>query len=176
MFYFQSIPSFLKRIQEYLLLRRISCHGKNYSQPYFFKRNQSSDNRSHGFGAKLLLKKLSSSDFSYERKYAFSLSCRCMYDKLLHTIKVTPTSVQYWNEKIDYLDEYEWKQIFMIPQSATIESYTRSFQYRILNNALFLNQKLFTMKLVDSPLCSLCKNHDETPIHLFCDCEVIVNL
>ena len=51
--------------------RRISCHGRNCSQPYFFKRNQSSDNRSHGFGAKFLLKKLSASDFSYERKSAF---------------------------------------------------------------------------------------------------------
>ena len=37
----------------------------------FFKGNQSSDNRSHGFGAKFLLKKLSASDFSYERKSAF---------------------------------------------------------------------------------------------------------
>ena len=37
----------------------------------FFKRNQSSDNRSHGSGAKFLLKKLSASDFSYERKSAF---------------------------------------------------------------------------------------------------------
>ena len=45
---------------------------QNYSQPYFFKRNQSSDNRSHGFGAKFLLKKLSASDFSYERKSALS--------------------------------------------------------------------------------------------------------
>ena len=57
-----------------LQLRRISCHGRNYSQPYFFKRNQSSDNRSHGFGAKFLLKKLSASDFSYERKSAFRIS------------------------------------------------------------------------------------------------------
>ena len=31
-------------------LKEDSCHGRNYSQPYFFKRNQSSDNRSHGFG------------------------------------------------------------------------------------------------------------------------------
>ena len=52
--------------------RRISCHGINYSQPYFFKRNQSSDNRSHGFGAKFLLKKLSASDFSYEKKSTLS--------------------------------------------------------------------------------------------------------
>ena len=53
------------------ILRQISCHRKNCSQPYFFKRNQSSDNRSHGFGAKFLLKKLSASDFCYERKSAF---------------------------------------------------------------------------------------------------------
>ena len=57
-------------IKATLYLRWISCHGRNYSQPYFFKRNQSSDNRSHGFGAKFLLKKLSASDFSYERKSA----------------------------------------------------------------------------------------------------------
>ena len=46
-----------------IALRRISCHSRNYSQPYFFKRNQSSDNRSHGFGPKFLLKKLSASNF-----------------------------------------------------------------------------------------------------------------
>ena len=51
-------------------LSQISCHGRNCSQSYFFKRNQSGDNRSHGFGAKFLLKKLSASDFSYERKSA----------------------------------------------------------------------------------------------------------
>ena len=32
---------------------------------------KSVNNRSHGFGAKFLLKKLSASDFSYERKSAF---------------------------------------------------------------------------------------------------------
>ena len=113
--------------------------------------------------------------YSEKDSRIFNLSCRSMYDKLL-TIKVTPTSVQYWNEKIDHIDEYVWKQIFLIPRSATIESYTRSFQHKILHNALFLNKKLFTMKLVYSLLCSLCKNHDETPIYLFCDCQVTVNL
>ena len=91
------------------------------------------------------------------RIFTINLSCRSMYDKLLHKVKVTPTSVQYWNEKIDHLDEYVWKQIFLVPRLATIESYTSSFQYKILNNALFLNKKLFTMNLVDWPLCNLCK-------------------
>ena len=52
----------------------------------FFKRNQSSDNRSHGFGAKFLLKKLSASDFSYERKSAFRIVLR--QRKSLHEIEV----------------------------------------------------------------------------------------
>ena len=38
----------------------------------FSKEISLTDNRSHGFGAKFLLKKLSASDFSYERKSAFS--------------------------------------------------------------------------------------------------------
>ena len=40
---------------------------------HIFKRNQSSDNRSHGFGADFYCK-LSASDFSYERKSAFKPS------------------------------------------------------------------------------------------------------
>ena len=68
---------FWSLIDQYPDLRRISCHGRNYSQPYFFERNQSSDNRSHGFGAKFLLKKLSASDCSYERKPAFSAPSSC---------------------------------------------------------------------------------------------------
>ena len=66
-------------------LRRISCHGRNYSQPYFFKRNQSSDNRSHGFGAKFLLTKLSASDFSYERKSALTTD-KCWFDEGMSVI------------------------------------------------------------------------------------------
>ena len=66
-----SFHMFIYAGREQCDLRRISCHGRNYLQPYFFKRNQSSDNRSHGFGAKFLLKRLSASDFSYERKSAF---------------------------------------------------------------------------------------------------------
>ena len=69
----------------FLALRRISCHGRNYSQPYFFKRNQSSDNRSHGFGAKFLLKKLSASDFSYEKKSAFTQKCEKNFSSNLVT-------------------------------------------------------------------------------------------
>ena len=58
----------------------------------------------------------------------------------------------------------------MLPRLTTIESSLRSFQYKILNNILYLNDRLYTFKAVPSPLCSLCKLEDESLGHLFCQC------
>ena len=41
------------------------------------------------------------------------------------------------------------------------------FQYKVLNNVLYLNNMLFRFKKVDSPLCSYCDEEEETPLHLF---------
>ena len=48
----------------------------------------------------------------------------------------------------------------------------RIFQYKILNNVLYLNKLLYKMKIVKSPLCHFCREQNETPIHLFCNCKV----
>ena len=64
----------------------------------------------------------------------------------------------------------------MLPRQVTIESSLRSFQYKILNNILYLNEKLFKFKIAASPLCSLCKLHNETIIHLFTSCRVTLTL
>ena len=50
------------------------------------------------------------------------------------------------------------------------------FQYNILNNILYLNQRLYHMKLVASPLCSLCKREVETISHLFLRCKFSIRL
>ena len=49
----------------------------------------------------------------------------------------------------------------------------RIFQFKILSNILFLNAKLFKMKIINSPLCSLCREENETTWHLFSQCKVI---
>ena len=41
---------------------------------------------------------------------------------------------------------------------------------------LYLNEKLFKFKIVDSPLCSLCETENESVLHLFYDCTVTSNL
>ena len=64
----------------------------------------------------------------------------------------------------------------MLPKQATTESSLRSFQYKILNNILYLNEKHFKFKIVDSPLCYLCETENESVLHLFCACAVTSNL
>ena len=48
----------------------------------------------------------------------------------------------------------------MLPRLTTIESSLRSFQYKILNNVLFLNERLYKFNVITSPLCSLCKKKE----------------
>ena len=42
------------------------------------------------------------------------------------------------------------------------------FQYKILNNVLYLSEKLFRFKKISCrPLCSFCQSENELPIHFF---------
>ena len=46
----------------------------------------------------------------------------------------------------------------------------RIFQYKILNNVLYLNENVFRFKKISYPLCSFYQSENETPIHLFHGC------
>ena len=47
----------------------------------------------------------------------------------------------------------------------------RSFQYRLLHNALILNDKLVHWKLSETNLCSNCNKEKETVLHFFAKCD-----
>ena len=51
----------------------------------------------------------------------------------------------------------------------TIDTNLLIFRYNILNNVLYLNEKLFKFKIVSSILCYFSNSENETPIHPF-DC------
>ena len=53
----------------------------------------------------------------------------------------------------------------------TKNAYDRVFQYKLINNTLYLNKKLFQFGLEDSPSCSFCENEEEDPMHLFSVCH-----
>ena len=58
----------------------------------------------------------------------------------------------------------------------TLDSYFRSFQYKILNNVLYLNEKLLRFENRRHLFVFSCKLSDETVFHLFYECNIILNL
>ena len=50
------------------------------------------------------------------------------------------------------------------------------FQYKILNNILYLNKQLFIFNKKDTKLCSYCKLQDETIYHIFVECKFAIKL
>ena len=65
-----------------------------------------------------------------------------------------------------------WKEIYSLPFVVTHDTKTREFQYKLLNNIVFTNEKLFRFKMIDSPLCAFCQTEVESPEHLFFHCNV----
>ena len=51
-----------------------------------------------------------------------------------------PTSRIYFESKFPFYN-FQWKEIYTLPRKVTINAYLRSFQYKILNNILYLNKK-----------------------------------
>ena len=76
------------------------------------------------------------------------------------------------------LEDVDWSKIYVLPRprATTIDSSLRSFQYKILNSTLYLNQRLFELNAVESPQCSLCKQFHEFVLYLFCTCSVTRSL
>ena len=89
-----------------------------------------------------------------------------VYNFSVKSLKKPPTSQNTLEKSLD-ISNVDWPIIYMIPQKVTIESSLRIFQYKILNNILFLNNRLFKFGQVQLPLCLLCKYENKTTKHFF---------
>ena len=56
-----------------------------------------------------------------------------------------PTSQYYFEIKFPDV-EFDWKYIYTLSRKITTDPYSRYFQYKILNNVLYLNDKLFFLE------------------------------
>ena len=57
--------------------------------------------------------------------------------------------------------------IYGILRIATLETKTRIFQHKLVNNVLYLNKKLFNFGIIFQSKCSFCELYDETLHHIF---------
>ena len=102
------------------------------------------------------------------------LKSRAIYDRLISKMFSPSTSQAYYNNIFDVSES--WSKIYLTPRFSTIDTFSRVFQFKILHNILYLNDRLFRMGLVDSPLCSLCNSYPESIDHLFCSCPITKSL
>ena len=86
-----------------------------------------------------------------------------------------PTCQSYHEKKFDDYD-LNWKLIYRIPCIATLETKIRIFQYKLLNNVLYLNKKLFQFGIISQSKCSFYELYDEIPQHILYEGTYVQNL
>ena len=70
--------------------------------------------------------------------------------------------------------DLDWEVIYQTPHIVTLDTKTRVFQYKLLNQIIYTNKSVYKMKTIDSTLCSFCKISNESLRHLFCRCDFSV--
>lgn len=97
-----------------------------------------------------------------------------VYVKLTHNFDELRTLASKWNEKLNVPIHYEeFLQSFSDTYRWVFDTKLRNFQFRYLHRIIYCSQILYKWKIVDSPLCTLCKSEYETMEHLFFNCNIV---
>ena len=83
-----------------------------------------------------------------------------------------PTAVGNWNKK--YNIELEWDVIFSKCAKTSNDIKLRWFQARLIHRILPTNKFLFFCKIKESPMCTFCHVEEESILHLFWECPVVL--
>ena len=101
------------------------------------------------------------------------LSSKELYSILITKFTNKPSSNVYF-EKIFPNMKFDWRRIFILPRITTINTYLRSTLYKIISNILFLNKKLFVIRMKNIPLCSFSNKEEE--LHILSQCTFVIYL
>ena len=61
-----------------------------------------------------------------------------------------------------HLSEEQTRKAFVLGKSVALETFVQCFQFKILNDILFLNTRLQKMGRIQSDLCTFCQTSPET--------------
>ena len=103
------------------------------------------------------------------------LSSKDIYNFLIVQKEEQTASRLYYQKKFSN-SNLDWKKIYLLVRIVTKDSTLRAFQFKLLNNVLYLNKTFFKFGKRGSPLCSFCNVKDETSYHLFCECSHAISL
>jgi hypothetical protein len=74
------------------------------------------------------------------------------------------------------MNDINWDKAYSLARQTTIDNYSRIFHFKITHNILYLNKALHRMQIADTCLCCFCQNEDETIVHLYAECPVVINI
>ena len=94
-----------------------------------------------------------------------------IYDSFLCKKQTPPTAQQKFIDKYSETS-INWEKVYSLPFRTTLDSKLREFQYKILNNIVFTNDKLFHFGLSQPPNCTFCNEEPESIEHLLSRCSV----
>ena len=84
-----------------------------------------------------------------------------------------PIAQRYFSNLFTLHDDFEGTKIYDLPRKFTVDTRLRVFQYKILNNVLYLQEELFHFGLVDSEKCRFYFLYSKTPINIFSECPIM---
>ena len=102
------------------------------------------------------------------------LSSKKIYNLLISKISKPPTAKKKLeNQYASETSSLDWETIYTLPFKCALDTKSREFQYKILNQILPLNTFLFKICKTESPLCAFCLFNEECMSHFFFQCTVI---
>ena len=86
----------------------------------------------------------------------FPNSSKEVYWDLIGKIEKPPVSKCKY-EQLFPTHDLPWKDIYLLPRSATLDSKLREFQCKVLSRILYANKALHRMGILNSPACTFVK-------------------
>jgi len=102
-------------------------------------------------------------------KITNNLTTKKVYKKIIEKLMTPPTSELFLSTLLD-IPCSTIKEYYSIPFTSTIYTKLRSFQFKIIHNIFYTNEKLHRIGYSNTPYCTFCNNETETLLHLFVEC------
>ena len=82
-----------------------------------------------------------------------SVTSKSLYNAFTMAKQTPPSAQKRFQDQFPDV-QFDWNEIYLLSFKVSLETKIREFQYRVLNNIVFTNEKLFKIKMIDSSQCT----------------------
>ena len=100
---------------------------------------------------------------------------KSIYDVYISELCYNSSYKEKWEQELNTVN-INWQNYNKNIFEGIQDKYLQWLQYRITHRILGKNKSLYTMKIKNSPLCTFCKDTEETIQHFFYDCLYVSRL